>query len=168
MYTLLAFILVTVGLASALMVILKRELMQGALFLIVTLFSMAGIYLFLGAELLAAMQIIIYAGAIMVLIVFVIQLTGTSGSPQKLFQRQTPIAITVSALFFIQVIILTIRSVTALSSNEGTSKDISGNVLAFSRALFTKYIFPFEIASVLLLVAIFGTVLLAQRRGIRE
>lgn len=164
----LPFLFAVLGIGSAVMVVLKREAMQGALFLIVTLFSVAAIYLFLHAEFLAAVQIIIYAGAIMVLIIFVIQLIGTDSSAGRINNAQTPIAVGAAALLLIQLGILAARSLPSFNGNGPAADSGLGKTLMFSTALFTKFIFPFEIASVLLLVAVIGTVILAQKKGVRE
>ena len=163
-----ALLLLLIGLASGLAVILKREPMQGALFLVMTLFTIATTYVLLGAEFLAAVQVIIYAGAIMVLIVFVIQLTGTDSLPIRIFQKQTPLAILVSIVILAELVL----ALFSLSSHTPKTVAIAEGPVqgaaVFSKELFTTYLFPFEVASVLLLIAVIGTVLLAQQRDIRQ
>ena len=186
MVTFLSVLFTLAGLASAVFVVINKTPMNGALFLIVTLFTVAANYVLLTAEFLAAVQIIVYAGAIMVLIVFVIQLIGFHAFTHSIFQKQTPPALVVVSLVFVQIAFFTIRSVNVIASEAHDAvvpakagiqildprlrggDMVASDVAAFSQILFTKYLLPFEIASVLLLVAIIGTVLLAQHKDIRE
>ncbi len=163
----LSVLFTLVGLTSAVLVVTNKTPMNGALFLIVTLFTVAANYVLLTAEFLAAVQIIVYAGAIMVLIVFVIQLIGFHPVASAL-QKQTPLALVVVSLVFVQVAFFTLRSLPELTSEAPLAGPTLDHAHSFSQLLFTKYLVPFEIASVLLLVAILGTVLLAQHKGVRE
>src|SRR3989338_1921826 len=128
----LPFLFAVLGIGSAVMVILKRDAMQGALFLIVTLFSVAATYLFLHAEFLAAVQIIIYAGAIMVLIIFVIQLIGTGSNAGRINNAQTPIAIGAAGLLLIQLSILALQSLPSFNGDVHVAGGDLGKTLSFS------------------------------------
>ncbi len=164
----LSVLFTLVGLTSAVFVVTNKSPMNGALFLIVTLFTVAANYVLLTAEFLAAVQIIVYAGAIMVLIIFVVQLIGFQPVKDSILQKQTPFALVVVSLVFVQIAFFTLRSLPELTSEAPLAEQTLDHAASFSRILFTKYLVPFEIASVLLLVAIIGTVLLAQHKGIRE
>ncbi|MBI4430352.1 MAG: NADH-quinone oxidoreductase subunit J [Candidatus Omnitrophica bacterium] len=168
MITFLSFIFTLVGLTTAILVVTSKVPMNAALFLVVTLFTVAANYVLLGAEFLAAVQVIVYAGAIMVLIIFVIQLVGFQPSKDGSVQKQTPIAIVAAGLLFVQIAFYTVRSLTQLNGIQKPVQAAVDHTASFSQTLFTKYLLPFETASILLLVAIVGTVLLAQHKGIRE
>lgn len=165
----LSLLFAALGLTTAVLVVVNNEPMNAALFLVVTLFTVAASYVLLGAEFLAAVQIIVYAGAIMVLIMFVIQLVGFQSAKVGLIQKQAPFAVAVVVLLFIQIAFFTTRSLSELFSNAPkTAEATQDHTAAFSNILFTKYLLPFEVASVMLLVAIVGTILLAQHKDIRE
>jgi NADH-quinone oxidoreductase subunit J len=163
MGSMLAFGLIAlVALVAALGLILKRNPIHGALFLVVNLGCVAALYLMLGAEFLAAAQIIVYAGAIMVLFVFAIMVLipgkeETGPDPRRLYRLA---ALPVGALLLIQlVMVLTARRTTP------DTVPAAGGVEAIGRLLFTDYLFPFELTSLLLLAAMVGALLLARRRA---
>jgi NADH-quinone oxidoreductase subunit J len=154
--------LVAVG--SALGLVLRRNPIHGALFLVVNLGSIAVLYLMLGAEFLAVAQIIIYAGAIMVLFVFAIMVLipgkeETGADPRRAVRLW---ALPVSGVLFVLVAawVLVPRGGPPPGAAAGP-----GGVEAIGRLLFTDYLFPFELTSVLLLAAMVGVLLLARRRA---
>jgi len=151
-----------IALGSALGLVLKRNAIHGALFLVVNLGSVAALYLTLGAEFLAAAQVIVYAGAIMVLFVFAIMVLipgkeETGPDPRRPWRL---LALPVGGLLLVQVlaIVLSTRGPTPAGA------PAPGGVEAIGRLLFTDYLFPFELTSVLLLAAMVGVLLLARRR----
>jgi len=153
--------LITVG--SALGLILKRNAIHGALFLVVNLGSVAALYLTLGAEFLAAAQVIVYAGAIMVLFVFAIMVLipgkeETGPDPRRPWRL---LALPAGGLLLVLVlaVVLGTRGPTPVGS------PAPGGVEAIGRLLFGDYLFPFELTSVLLLAAMVGVLLLARRRA---
>jgi NADH-quinone oxidoreductase subunit J len=149
---------------SALGLVIRRNPIHGALFLVVNLGSIAVLYLMLGAEFLAAAQVIIYAGAIMVLFVFAIMVLipgkeETGPDPRRALRVWAlPIGGVLFAL--IGAWLLVPRPAPPASPAPG-----AGGVEAIGRLLFTDYLFPFELTSVLLLVAMVGVLLLARRRA---
>ena len=157
------FIIAGLAVASALGLVLKRNAIHGALFLVVNLGSVAALYLMLGAEFLAAAQVIVYAGAIMVLFVFAIMVLipgkeETGPDPRRAWRLA---ALPVGALLFLQLIVV----VRGLRGGEGAgAAAMPGSVEAIARLLFTRYLFPFELTSVLLLAAMVGVLLLARRK----
>jgi len=157
-----AFLLVaalTIG--SALGLILKRNPIHGALFLVVNLACVAVLFLTLGAEFLAAVQIIVYAGAIMVLFVFAIMvlIPGKEETGPDPRRSTRLLALPVGGLLLVQlVVMLTARR----GAPAGTAP--AGGVESLGRLLFTDYLFPFELTSVLLLAAMVGVLVLARRR----
>lgn len=155
-------IIAAMAVAAALGLILKRNPIHGALFLVVNLACVAALYLMLGAEFLAAAQIIVYAGAIMVLFVFAIMVLipgkeETGPDPRRLTRLA---ALPVGGLLLIQLaMIMTARR------GAPAPAPAAGGVEAIGRLLFTDYLFPFELTSVLLLAAMVGVLLLARRRA---
>jgi NADH-quinone oxidoreductase subunit J len=157
-------ILALMAVASALGLVLKKNAIHGALFLVVNLGTVAALYLTLQAEFLAAAQVIVYAGAIMVLFVFAIMVLipgkeETGPDPRRPY-RLLAVPIGVGLLVELGVIV-TLRK----GGDAGPVAAAPGGVEAIGRLLFTDYLFPFELTSVLLLAAMVGVLLLARRRA---
>ena len=162
------YILAAVTVLSALMVITRRNPMHAALWLLVTFLALAGIYLLLNAEFVAAMQVIIYVGGVLVLYIFVIMLVDLSkeASLRAAFHKQKQlISAVVFAVLVMAVVLLVSRGGIVPFSVEAASATAVGSdsTRAFAKELFLTYLYPFEIASVLLLVAMIGSVILARR-----
>ncbi len=158
MFTLLGFGAVV----SALIMVMNRKPMNAAMSLIVTMFCLAGLYVLLDAHLMAAFQIIVYAGAIMVLFLFVIMLLNIQEKTGHLAARTILIqfiaVVVVGGLFLGAVNLFKVGgAAVAVGEQFGTTRGVG-------EMLFTRYLLPFEIASVLLLAAIVGAVILAKRR----
>ncbi len=150
-----------VAVMAAVNLIVQRHPIHSALSLIVVMVSLAALYLLLGAELLAAVQIIVYAGAIMVLFVFVIMLLNAGEEERTEFSRAAkflgvPLGAALTALLVYRL-------------TSGTPAEVAGviegrnNTRMLSRLLFTDFMFPFELTSILILIAILGAVVLAKR-----
>ena len=149
---------------SALFVVLNRNPVYSAVMLVFCFFSLAALYVLLEAYFVAVLEIIVYAGAIMVLFLFVIMLINVGKEIAA-----TSIIVKAKVLPFVLVILFSLNIILLiLWRNEGLhqSNTISsvGSITAIGQALFTKYLLPFEIASLLLLVALIGTVYLAKKR----
>lgn len=163
--SLVAFVLIAViAVGSALGLVLKRNPIHGALFLVVNLGTVAALYLTLGAEFLAAAQVIVYAGAIMVLFVFAIMVLipgkeETGPDPRRAWRL---LALPVGALLLVQVLVIVIAS---RGLAPAAAVPPPGGVEVIGRLLFTDYLFPFELTSVLLLAAMVGVLVLARRRA---
>ena len=159
-------ILAIVSIISALLVIVQRNPVTSALFLIVAMCALAIIYLLLQATFLAAIQIIVYAGAIIVLFLFVIMLLNLRkdefGPEKRKLQRG--FAILFAFLLLIEIGVLIKLGITKVKIAEAQLGEDFGTVQALGKLLFTKYLLPFEITSVLLLVAMVGAVLMAKRK----
>ena len=156
-FTFVVVAMVAVG--SALGLVVKKNPIHGALFLVVNLGCVAVFYLTLGAEFLAAAQVIVYAGAIMVLFVFAIMVLipgkeETGPDPRRLTRL---LALPVGALLFVQLVVILTARPSAPVSRAG------GGVESLGTLLFTDYLFPFELTSVLLLAAMVGVIVLARR-----
>jgi NADH-quinone oxidoreductase subunit J len=157
-----AFVIVAaLAIGSAAGLVLKRNPIHGALFLVVNLACVAVFYLMLGAEFLAAAQVIVYAGAIMVLFVFAIMvlIPGKEETGPDPRRSTRILAVPLGALLLVQLgLILSARgSVPAAPA-------LAGGIEPLGRLLFTDYLFPFELTSVLLLAAMVGVLVLARRR----
>ena len=147
-------------LASATGVILARSPLRGALWLIVALCHVALLYLLLDATFLSAMQLLVYAGAIMVLFVFVIMLLNLHDGGQRPPYIAWSKVLGVGAVGYIGW-----RIATLVASQPGTTgRPIDGSVKAIGALLLTDYLFAFEAVSVVLLVAVVGAVVLGMRR----
>ncbi len=155
----LFFVLAALLLVSGLLVVTMRDIIRCGLAMIVCFGTLAGIYVLIGTPLLGAAQVIVYIGAISVLILFAIMLTQTKDAPSRLvFQTQAgPAAI---AAVVIGVVIA--LSVNATDWGESASR-VDQGTKDISTKLFTDFVLPFEIVSVLLLAAVIGGIFLAKR-----
>jgi NADH-quinone oxidoreductase subunit J len=152
--------------AAALGVVLQRSPIRSALSLIVTLFLLAVIFVFLDAHLVAALQVIVYAGAIMVLFLFVIMLLNLQHDPQGLARLGIRYAAAlVGSLFFLAAVRFLVRAPSSAGPGmSGAAPEGFGSIEQVGERMFTHALLPFELTSVLLLVAIVGAVVLAKRR----
>ncbi|MFZ1987355.1 MAG: NADH-quinone oxidoreductase subunit J [Desulfatitalea sp.] len=160
MQLLMFYILGFGALVSALLLVTNKRPVAAAMSLILTMLFLAGIYVLLDAHLIAALQIIVYAGAIMVLFLFVIMLLNVEEKAGRLSNRKI-------ALQFVGILIVgaTLIAVTGLIKIAPAQvADTFGTTKAIGQMLFTDFLLPFEIASILLLAAIVGAVILAKRR----
>lgn len=161
----LFLILAAVALVSGVLVVFQRHPLRSALWLIVNFFAVAGLYLLAHAEFIAAIQIIVYAGAIMVLFLFVIMLLNLrlpeqEGKFPHIGQKILGIAL---AGFTALILIYGFSLAKLPPAKEGGAAGL-GNTESIAKSLFTDYLLPFEVTSVLLLVAIVGAVVLAKTR----
>ncbi len=156
---LLFLILAGVMLGSGLLVVTMRDIIRCGLAMIVTFGALAGIYVLAGAPLVAAAQVLVYIGAISVLILFAIMLTQTKAAPTRLVFQTQAVPAAISALILAIVIALTVVATDwgAVEERLRTATD------ALAQLLFRDYVLPFEIVSVLLLAAVIGGVFLARR-----
>jgi len=151
---------------SALMVITRRNIIHSALFLVSTFFWIAAIYVLIEAELLAAIQVLVYAGAIMVLIVFTILLINVQEVRMiNPWQRQRPLALIIGVALLAELGIILSKSLFPEAITGKTLKQVTaqGNTEALGGLLYTDYLLPFEVASLLLLAAMIGAIILAKK-----
>lgn len=147
------------GIAAAVLTISQRNPIHSALFLILTLVSVATSFLMLRADFLAMIQIILYAGAIMVLIIFVLLLTArTELNKESLFHRQSPFAFLIGAGLALEIFYILSRRMPHPSPSASPH-----SLTQLGELLFKKYLIPFELASVLLLVSLVATVAIAKK-----
>jgi NADH-quinone oxidoreductase subunit J len=159
------FALVAVG--ASLLVIAQRNPIYSVLLLIASFGALSGLYVLLDAPFVAVIQIIVYAGAIMVLFLFVVMLLNAPHEDTELDERAHMVARSGPMRFggFLAVA-LVLELVWALSSSRGLGPfgpEATTSVAAIGRSLFTDYAFAFEVTSVLILVAMLGAVVLARR-----
>jgi len=160
-----AFVVIAgVAVGSALGLVFKRNPIHGALFLVVNLGSVAALYLTLGAEFLAAAQVIVYAGAIMVLFVFAIMvlIPGKEETGPDPRRSHRLLALPVGAVLLGLLAVVVVAS--GVRGGAPAAPAAPDGVEAIARLLFTDYLFPFELTSVLLLAAMVGVLVLARRR----
>jgi NADH-quinone oxidoreductase subunit J len=155
----LFLILAAIAIAGAVSVILQREPIHSAISLITVMIALAGLFLLLESEFIAAVQIIVYAGAIMVLFVFVIMLLNAGAEERTNMSRMAryvgvPLAIFLLIELAYQVGAATL-SMTAQPAADGATRGLS-------MLLFQDFVFPFELTSILILIAILGALVLAQ------
>ncbi|MBA5867891.1 MAG: NADH-quinone oxidoreductase subunit J [Nitrospira sp. CR1.3] len=152
-----------IALASVLVVALRNPI-YSALSLLIMFFHVAGLYVTLHAEFLAAVQIIVYAGAILVLYLFVVMLLNLRHDER--YHRQWPVAGLIGLTLVIEGLVLAIFSRRTASSgptSTETAVEGLGNTEAIGDVLYSTYLFPFEVASLILLVAMIGAIILAKR-----
>lgn len=165
-YQVVFWILTVCTLCFAVGVIMSRSPINSVLFLIMTFFAISGHYILMNAQFLAIVNIIVYAGAIMVLFLFVVMLMNLNSDtePQKNFLIQFAAVISGGALLL--VLIATLKStVSGLEMNHIDFREQTniGLIKELGNTLFTKFVFPFEIASVLFLSAMVGAVVLGKK-----
>ncbi|MBS4028902.1 MAG: NADH-quinone oxidoreductase subunit J [Ignavibacteriales bacterium] len=162
---LLFYIIGGIAIASAVLVVTRKHALYSALFMIVNMCSLAVLYLMLQAQFIAIIQILVYAGAIMVLFLFVIMLLnlGEENSPK-------PKILSMKTFGYALCVVLLAQFVFAFSKITSDTTQLSpnaahmGTVEYIGKVLFTEYLFPFEAVSFLLLAAIIGAVVLAKKK----
>jgi NADH-quinone oxidoreductase subunit J len=165
----LFYLFATGAVISAAMCILRRNPISAAMWLVATMFSLAGIFLLLQAPFIAAIQVLVYAGAVMVLFLFVVMLLNLD-VPATDMRGPMSVAgsIAVVGLLLVELGALwayTPERLAAEAAQAATRPPVSDNiVLDVAAPLFNVYLIPFEVTSVLLLAAIVGAVVLAKRR----
>lgn len=159
------FLLSVVALFGALNVAFQRNPVVGALNLILTILAIAGLYITLNADFLAAVQIIVYAGAIMILFLFVILLVNLDRELWEdfsVFKLPTPI---LGGLLGVTLVVLLICAEVPVDPAQAATPD-PGSGKEVGRLLFTEYAFPFEVASVILFAGMIGAIVLAKKRRV--
>jgi len=155
----LFWIFAAVMIGSGLLVVTMRDIIRCGLAMIVCFGALAGLYVLAGATVVAAAQVLVYIGAISVLVLFAIMLTQTKAGPGSLvFQTQALPAAIASA-----ILALLIAVVVASTDWPETAKRIPTSAVDLAKTLFSDYVLAFEVVSVLLLAAVVGGVFLAKR-----
>lgn len=158
------YLLSAVAIISAVFVITRRNAVHSALSLIVTLLSLAGLYLMLYAPFVAAVQIVVYAGGIMVLFLFVIMLVNLEKAVKEAQFNKQWIAGVVAAVCLAALFAVVYHKGAALFPGTPLTLAETDNTQRIGIGLYQTYVLPFEIASLLLLVAIVGAVVMAKKK----
>lgn len=163
-------VMFVVVLGSSLAMLFARNAVHVALFLVVTQIGLAVAFLLQGAYFIAAIQIILYAGAIMVLFLFVIMLLGVDRREalNEPLRGQRQLAVGLGALLAAEILYVAYRGTELVTTGEGARalEDLNadpGNVRALARVLFSTYLLPFEVTSILLVVGVVGVMVLARQ-----
>ena len=164
METILFIVFALGSILSALFVITTPTPIASALSLVVTFFCLAGLYGLLSAPLLAAIQIIVYAGAVIVLILFVIMLLNLRKIEERIAPGWRTAGIVVTLLLLAGAFMMVAMSASILAPPISGLPAGFGKVAVLGELLFTKYLYPFEVVSVLLLLAIVGAVALIRKQ----
>jgi NADH-quinone oxidoreductase subunit J len=162
------FLTAIVAIAGAIGVVVLRNPFHSVLALVCHLLALAGLFLLLRAEFVAFAQIIVYAGAVMVLYVFVVQYVGPAQEHLHAWDgpRQRGVAVLFATLVFVELAIAVLGSGLKALGEEGAPYEPGfGSPEQIGELLLTRFLFAFEAASVLLLIAAVGAVVLARRRG---
>ncbi len=158
------YLLATLTIVSAIGVIVEKNAVHSALSLIVTLLSVAGLYLMLYAPFVAGVQIILYAGGIMVLFLFVIMLVSLEKAQREAqFNHQWAVGLIATLVLAALFIVVYLRG-NSIFPNRVAVLPEALNTQAVGLELYGRYLLPFEVASLLLLVAIVGAVVMAKKR----
>ncbi|HEX5823280.1 MAG TPA: NADH-quinone oxidoreductase subunit J [Candidatus Limnocylindrales bacterium] len=148
-------------LASGLAVVVMRDIIRCGLAMMVCFGALAGIYVMAGAPVVAAAQVLVYIGAISVLVLFAIMLTQTKAGPSRLVFQTQAVPAAIAAVILVVVVVLAVGSTDWHPSAERAGTDTT----ELARALFADWVLPFEVVGVLLLAAVIGAVFLAKREG---
>lgn len=164
----MGFLLSAIAVASALGVVILRNPLSSAFALIVNLLAMAGLYALLGAHFLAVSQVVVYAGAIMVLVLFVLMLLNLKFESRRRFGIiRSLIAVAAGSLILFTVvppITGYFDNVSPFTLSENMSKS-EGGVRAIGKELYSRYVVQFELSSLVLLIGVVGAVMLAKRKS---
>ena len=152
-------LIVAITLGSALMVVTSKQLLYSAIALLFTLFGVAGLYIFMWADFMAGVQVIVYIGGILVLLIFGIMLTNKISSVNI---SHTSLQKSVGAVIALGVLGLLIPMILNTSWYQLSSKEPSQTADSIGRLLMMEYLLPFEVASLLLLGALIGAAMLSR------
>ena len=167
----LFLILSLVAIAAALGMLLSRNAVYSALFLVLNFVTVAVFYLLLGAPFIAMVQITVYAGAIMVLFLFVIMLLGTESLPKaEVLPWQKPLAIVLAVVLAVEATFLLITKARPTGDilQPEAAINTMDNLRQMGVVLFSDYLLPFEVTSILLLVAMVGAIVLTHKEKVER
>lgn len=160
METALFYMFAALTLLCGLLVVVSRNPVTSAMFLVATIGSLAALFVLLHAFFLAAVQVLVYAGAVIVLFLFVIMLLDLRAEERRRFNKFGMAAAVIGVASLGYVLVVTIVKG---HPGKGLTGTLDGATVPLGKALFTNYLLPFEIVSVLLLVAMVGVILLSKR-----
>jgi NADH-quinone oxidoreductase subunit J len=165
-YDIIFWILSAIAVSCALGVILSRNPVNSVMFLILTFFAISGHYILMNAQFLAIVNIIVYAGAIMVLFLFVIMLMNLNADVEPQKGQLVQLAGVISGGVLFLVVLAAIKTARPLEIDQ-TSNEI-GLIDNLGKVLFTKFVLPFEISSVLFLSAMIGAIVIGKKEDTKQ
>ncbi|UCG39798.1 MAG: NADH-quinone oxidoreductase subunit J [bacterium] len=164
MHEIMFYYFAVVAVVTALLAISRPNPVHSVLFLVPCFFHVAGLFVLLGAEFLAAIQILVPAGALMVLYLFVVFLFNLSEVRSRtITHRQASLAGIVAVVLVFMLVVLSVRGLFPGPFAELVQVLPPDNTMAVGGSLYTTFLFPFELASLILLVVMFGAIVLAKR-----
>lgn len=159
------YIFAAVLLFSATMVITTRNPVHSALFLVLAFFNAAAIWLLAEAEFLGIVLVVVYVGAVMVLFLFVVMMLDINVAPlREGFARYLPLGAAIALVMLAQMVLVVSSDQIQLIGAEGAPGGVGENTRVLGSVLYTTYVYPFELASIVLLVAIVAAIMLTLRR----
>ena len=165
--TIAFFVFAAAAVLSGIAVISVKNPVHAALSLVLTFFSVACVWIIAGAEFLGVALILVYVGAVMVLFLFVVMMLDIDVAPlREGFVRYLPVGLVVAVVMLVEMLVLIgvkVQSTIPLTPDAAQAEGVS-NTAWLARALFTKFLLPFEIAAVILTVAVIAAVMLTLRR----
>lgn len=162
------YLLSTVAVMAAVMVISVRNPVHSVLFLVLTFFNVAGLFVLLEAEFLAAILVMVYMGAVAVLFLFVVMMLDVDFSRLRQGMVQhLPLGLAVGLIFLAELVVVGASAKAGAIGGQATAAGAVNNVAEIGRVLYSRYLYPFELASLILLVALVGAVVLTLRDGKR-
>jgi NADH-quinone oxidoreductase subunit J len=163
--TFLFYVFAAILVFAALRVVTARNPVHAVLWLVLAFFTAAAHWLMLKAEFLAIVLVLVYVGAVMVLFLFVVMMLDINfDSLRKQFRSYLPVGATVGALVLIEMALTLVGSRLAVSAGATAGPAAGGNTRALGALVYTEYVYPFEIAAVILLVAIIAAIALTHRQ----
>ena len=167
LYQILFYVFASVAVIAAIRVVTVRNPVHAALFLVLTFFSTALVWILMEAEFLGIVLLLVYVGAVMVLFLFVVMMLDVNIAPlREGFIKNLPVGVFVALVMIIELALILGPASFGLDiypAPEPAAAD-TGNTLAIGQVLYTKFVYPFEIAAFILLVAIVAAIALAHRR----
>jgi NADH-quinone oxidoreductase subunit J len=156
-----------VAILCAMMVVISKNPMHSILYLILTFFAIAGHYLLLNAQFLAVVHIIVYAGAIMVLFLYVIMMMNLNDTTEKFKNVYLKIAAIASAGLLLLTLVGSLKGAEKLVAAAPLNTNV-GLIKNLGQTLFGEFLFPFEISSILLLAAMVGAIMIGKKDVVKE
>jgi len=162
------YLMATVAVLSGLLVVTARNPVHSVLWLILTFFSAAGLFVLLGAEFLAMLLVVVYVGAVAVLFLFVVMMLDVDFVRlREGFARYLPLAAIVAAILLAEMIMISISVVQGGAARDAVAPAVAGpdasNIEAIGRVLYTDYVYFFQAAGIVLLIAMIGAIILTLR-----
>jgi NADH-quinone oxidoreductase subunit J len=158
--------LALIAVATALGMLFSKNTIYSALNLVLNFMTVAVFYLLLDAPFISLAQVTVYAGAIMVLFLFVIMLLGVSNVPGQLHWRELILPVVLAVILMAEGIYLVTRGAGSALPLSVTTTAVESDPAAMSKLLFTDYLLPFEVTSILLLVAMVGAIVLTKKEKV--